>query len=90
MKTYYESLYTLPLEFYSPSFKQNKCLSLLEVFLRGSRMSDLIWDQCMVVSSDHTESMHSAKNRMLWEQLMTAIVTLPDRIANKLQDKCRY
>ncbi|XP_071796537.1 telomere length regulation protein TEL2 homolog [Asterias amurensis] len=72
----------------SPSFKQNKCLSLLEVFLHGGRMSDLIWDQCMVMSSDHTESMHSAKNRMLWEQLMTSIVTLPDRIANKLQDKC--
>ncbi|XP_038064411.1 telomere length regulation protein TEL2 homolog [Patiria miniata] len=72
----------------SPSFKQNKCLSLLEDFLLRGRMSDLIWAQCCVLSDLTDSGSQSTKHRILWEQLLTAIVTLPDRIANKVQGKC--
>ncbi|XP_022092323.1 telomere length regulation protein TEL2 homolog [Acanthaster planci] len=72
----------------SPSFKQNKCLSLLEDFLLRGRMTDIIWTQCCILSDLTDSGTQSAKHRVLWEQLLTVIVSLPDRVANRMQDKC--
>ena len=73
----------------SPSYKQNKCISLIEDFLLFGKMSDLIWTQCRMTSDLSDSAQQLARHRILWEQLLTAVVTLPDRIANKMQEKCR-
>ncbi|XP_072029734.1 telomere length regulation protein TEL2 homolog isoform X2 [Amphiura filiformis] len=76
----------------SPSFKQNKCVSLLEDFLLTHCMVSMVWSQCCITSSDEKGACSSssvARQKMEWNQLINMMVTLPDRIASKMKDKCR-
>ncbi|XP_067859175.1 telomere length regulation protein TEL2 homolog [Heptranchias perlo] len=61
----------------SPSFRQERCLEILERFLREGRMGQLIWE----VSQDHD----SVQLASLRDTLLNKIVSLPDHMANKLE-----
>ncbi|KAJ8037139.1 Telomere length regulation protein TEL2-like [Holothuria leucospilota] len=72
----------------SPSFKRNKCLSLLEEFLKGGRLTELLWTQCLDHVTEKSGSELKSKNarvQAMWDQLINLLATLPDRMANTLK-----
>ena len=69
----------------------HKCVSLLEDFLHGHRLAEVLKSACSVGSEpvggpvpDSTDS-----SRLQWDQLVVAVVSLPDNMANKLKNQNR-
>lgn len=83
---------------YSPGYKLNKCVSLLETFLQNHHLEELIWTQCQVAAPCKTTggSTKSQAARIdpltqqMWQELITVIVTLPDRVTSKMHKQSRY
>ncbi|XP_035695718.1 telomere length regulation protein TEL2 homolog [Branchiostoma floridae] len=80
----------------SPSYKQDKCVSLLEQFLTQNKMTSMFWEQCNTIATGHMIQTNQSDSRRqprvhnaLWEELVTILATLPDRMANKLQQRNR-
>ncbi|XP_078096599.1 telomere length regulation protein TEL2 homolog isoform X2 [Mustelus asterias] len=65
----------------SPSARQERCVQILEQFLRKGRMAQLIWEVCLEHSSPHMASLR--------ETLLNKISALPDHMANKLEKNSR-
>ncbi|XP_051877170.1 telomere length regulation protein TEL2 homolog [Pristis pectinata] len=63
----------------SPSFRQDRCVEILERFLREHRMGQLIWEVSQDGDPPHTDR----------ELLLARIAALPDHMANKLQGRNR-
>lgn len=65
----------------SLGYRVNKCVSLLEQLLKEHRLVDIIWTECIVDNKKHRleEQFH--------QELITAIVSLPSKTANKLKDQ---
>lgn len=68
---------------FSLGYRVNKCVSLLEQLLKEHRLVDIIWTECIVDNKKHRleEQFH--------QELITAIVSLPSKTANKLKDQNR-
>ncbi|XP_067912783.1 telomere length regulation protein TEL2 homolog isoform X2 [Heterodontus francisci] len=64
-----------------PSLRQERCVEILEQFLREGRMSQLIWEVCLVHNSLHMASLR--------ETLLGKIAALADHMANKLEKSNR-
>ncbi|XP_060696648.1 telomere length regulation protein TEL2 homolog isoform X1 [Hemiscyllium ocellatum] len=60
-----------------PSFRQERCVAILEQFLQEDRMAQLIEEICLEYTSPHMSS--------LQETLLNKISSLPDHMANKLE-----
>ncbi|XP_019614790.1 PREDICTED: telomere length regulation protein TEL2 homolog [Branchiostoma belcheri] len=82
----------------SPSYKQDKCVSLLEQFLTQNKLTDMFWEQCSNLATGHMIQTNQSENsnrrqprvhNALWEELVTILATIPDRMANKLQHRNR-
>ncbi|XP_078610925.1 telomere length regulation protein TEL2 homolog [Branchiostoma floridae x Branchiostoma japonicum] len=80
----------------SPSYKQDKCVSLLEQFLTQNKLTSMFWEQCNTIATGHMIQTNQSDSRRqprvhnaLWEELVTMLATLPDRMANKLQQRNR-
>ncbi|CAH1274266.1 TELO2 [Branchiostoma lanceolatum] len=78
----------------SPSYKQDKCVSLLEQFLTQNKLTSMFWEQCNTIATGHMIQTNQSENRRqprvhnaLWEELVTILATFPDRMANKLQQR---
>ncbi|XP_038676129.1 telomere length regulation protein TEL2 homolog isoform X2 [Scyliorhinus canicula] len=65
----------------SPSLRQERCVQILEQFLREGRMAQLIWEVCLEHTSPHMASLR--------ETLLNKISALPDHMANKLEKNNR-
>ncbi|CAH1794474.1 unnamed protein product [Owenia fusiformis] len=66
----------------SPSYKLNKCVSLLEQFISGENLIDMMWQQC-----DGAKGPADPYRYSQWEELVTLMATLPERITNKLKNE---
>ncbi|XP_033117769.1 telomere length regulation protein TEL2 homolog [Anneissia japonica] len=66
-----------------PSFKQDKCVFLLTELIHRHKFEEIIWQQCFVPKG-HAEDV---KRQTEWEGAITLIISLPDRVANKLQKR---
>ncbi|KAG8176559.1 hypothetical protein JTE90_010770 [Oedothorax gibbosus] len=62
------------------SFQQLKILNLLEKFLRGKSYSALILQQCLSQGTSDPEYIALSS---IWNDLITLMVSLPERVANK-------
>ena len=67
---------------FRPSYRLNKCITLLEKFIQGHGISRILGDFSQSNKPDHTESLR--------ETIVLLISTLPERAANKLQREIRY
>ncbi|XP_078414884.1 telomere length regulation protein TEL2 homolog [Cetorhinus maximus] len=65
----------------SPSLRQERCVQILEQFLREGRMAQLIWEVCLKHTLPYTASLR--------ETLLNKISALPDHMANKLEKNNR-
>ena len=66
-------------------------VSLLENFCAEGRLVDVFVQQCRVLRLSSNGSLKSSQSEFeskLWGQLITLIVSLPQRVANKLRLKC--
>ena len=66
-------------------------VSLLEKFCVEERLVDVFVEQCRLsrpLASGHQKFSQSEFKSKLWGQLMTLIVSLPQRVANKMRLKC--
>ncbi|XP_043945230.1 telomere length regulation protein TEL2 homolog [Protopterus annectens] len=61
---------------HSPSFSLMKCSCILEMFLRHGRMIELLWEVCQKPAKS---------DLLLWDMLLTKIISVPDHLANKLK-----
>ncbi|XP_052068348.1 telomere length regulation protein TEL2 homolog isoform X1 [Mytilus californianus] len=78
---YKDSLLTLAwgINEFRPSYRLNKCVSLLEEFLSSHVLCKIFKQQCSVTSQ--------AEQTYVWDELINAITSLPDKTANKLQSQ---
>ncbi|XP_014663127.1 PREDICTED: telomere length regulation protein TEL2 homolog [Priapulus caudatus] len=65
-----------------PSRKLDFAVSLLESFLKQHKLADILWEPC---GGKVVEEMEATWN----DELITVIITLPNRLANKLRMKNR-
>lgn len=66
-------------------------VSLLEKFFAEERLVDVLVEQCRLSTHSQNGSRKSSSAGLegkLWGQLVTLIVSLPQRVANKLRFKC--
>lgn len=66
-------------------------VSILEKFCTEGRLVDIFVQQCQVFRSSGSESLKFSQSEFenkLWRQLITIIVSLPQRVANKMRLKC--
>lgn len=66
-------------------------VSLLEKFFGEERLVDILVEQCRLSRPSKNGSLNSSVTGFeskLWGQLVTLIVSLPQRVANKLRFKC--
>ena len=77
---------------FSPGYRLNKCVSLLETFLREHQVARLLWAQCEV-GRVRAQPGHAGKvdpyTQQQWHELLIHLATLPERVANKLQAETR-
>ncbi|CAC5384187.1 TELO2 [Mytilus coruscus] len=78
---YKDSLLTLAwgINEFRPSYRLNKCVSLLEEFLSSHVLCKIFKQQCSVTSQ--------VEQTYVWDELINAITSLPDKTANKLQSQ---
>ncbi|PIK57423.1 putative telomere length regulation protein TEL2-like isoform X1 [Apostichopus japonicus] len=73
----------------SPSFKRNKCLSLLAEFLQSHRLVGLFWHHCLVNQGAEEEASTrkamKERTRVTWDQSISLLTSLPDKMANMLK-----
>ncbi|PIK35251.1 putative telomere length regulation protein TEL2-like isoform X1 [Apostichopus japonicus] len=73
----------------SPSFKRNKCLSLLAEFLQSHRLVGLFWHHCLVNQGAEEEASTrkamKERTRVTWDQSIGLLTSLPDKMANILK-----
>uniref|UniRef100_UPI00398ECA23 telomere length regulation protein TEL2 homolog n=1 Tax=Pristiophorus japonicus TaxID=55135 RepID=UPI00398ECA23 len=60
-----------------PSLRQERCVAILEQFLRAGQMGQLIWEVCQEHASPHMAGLR--------ETLLNKIASLADHMANKLE-----
>ncbi|XP_076458340.1 telomere length regulation protein TEL2 homolog isoform X2 [Babylonia areolata] len=67
-------------------FKMQKITTLLEMFINKGRMVQVIWDQCQVCDTAEGQHRRTAMSSHggLWEELVTALASLPSQMANRL------
>ena len=66
-------------------------VSLLETFCAEGRLVDVFVEQCRLsrpLASERQKFSQSELESKLWGQLLTLIVSLPQRVANKMRLKC--
>ncbi|VDH97123.1 telomere length regulation protein [Mytilus galloprovincialis] len=78
---YKDSLLTLAwgINEFRPSYRLNKCVSLLEEFLSSHVLCKILKQQCSVTSQ--------VEQTYVWDELINAVTSLPDKTANKLQSQ---
>lgn len=69
-----------------PSFKLNKCVHILEEFLKHHKLVEVLCEQS-ALGKDPDVPMYNWRNEqvLLWESLINEIAALPDKMANKLK-----
>ncbi|XP_072168073.1 telomere length regulation protein TEL2 homolog [Diadema setosum] len=72
----------------SPSFKQKKCALLLEEFFKHHQLREMLIELCGVLPLPGSRDSKSVTLQTQWDQVMTLLVTLPDRMANKCKTEC--
>lgn len=78
----------LALQSTGPSVKLDIILSILEKFVAGHSFTELFFDQCYYASNKSNSITKNVPNP-LWDQLISYLVSLPDRVANKLKGKTK-
>ena len=66
-------------------------VSILEKFCTEGRLVDIFVQQCQVSRSSGSASLKFSQSEFeskLWRQLITIMVSLPQRVANKMRQKC--
>lgn len=66
-------------------------VSILEKFCIEGRLVDIFVQQCQVSRSSGSASLKFSQSEFeskLWRQLITIMVSLPQRVANKMRQKC--
>ncbi|XP_071129254.1 telomere length regulation protein TEL2 homolog [Mytilus edulis] len=78
---YKDSLLTLAwgINEFRPSYRLNKCVSLLEEFLSSHVLCKILKQQCSITSQ--------VEQTYVWDELINALTSLPDKTANKLQSQ---
>lgn len=72
-----------------PSFKLNKCVHILEEFLKVHRFVDIFIEQS-ALKKDPELPMYNWRSdgrTLLWDSLVTEMASLPDKMANKLKSE---
>lgn len=69
---------------FSEQYVRQKVISLLQKFVQHPVLENLFLYQC--VSSSNWNLMYVSKSHV-WDDLITALISLPDRIANKTKGK---
>lgn len=71
---------------FRPSYKQSKCIFLLEEFLRRDLLKMVFLDQVDKRSVGPSEAVSQAE---MWEELVYLISSFPDKMANALKKQNR-
>ncbi|XP_060555016.1 telomere length regulation protein TEL2 homolog isoform X2 [Ruditapes philippinarum] len=72
-----------------PSFKLNKCVIILEQFLKKHKLVDILCEQS-ALNKDRDLPMYNWRSDgrvLLWDTIITEIASLPDKLANKLKSE---
>ncbi|XP_053386091.1 telomere length regulation protein TEL2 homolog [Mercenaria mercenaria] len=72
-----------------PSFKLNKCVIILEEFLKKHKFVDIFREQS-ALNKDRDTPMYNWRSDgrvLLWDSIITEMASLPDKMANKLRSE---